>query len=82
VWNHSASDSGLPTTVVQGPANYITALTNANGTLISSDQDGKIFSWSKDAAPQAENFSGEGHASNVILLTANGETVFSASVDG
>lgn len=51
IWNHSALAEGqrTPTTVIQGHSNNLSALTNANGTLISSDQDGRIFSWAKGA---------------------------------
>lgn len=86
IWNHSSLSEGVrtPSLTIQGHSNYISAIASANGVLISSDQDGKVFSWSKGptGATQASLFSGEGHTLNVALLTTFGDLVFSASSDG
>jgi WD40 repeat protein len=51
--------------------------------LVSSDQDGKVFSWGKDSGvPKADLVGGEQHTCNVTLLANFGDTLFSASVDG
>jgi hypothetical protein len=52
----------------------------AQGSLISTDQDNKIFSWSPDY--KAHLLKGDPHTSVVNLLAANATHLFSASVDG
>lgn len=53
VWNHADIEEGkkTPSYIIQGHANYIQSLAFAGDVLISSDLDGKIFSWTKEEAP-------------------------------
>jgi WD40 repeat protein len=51
IWSTSRSLEGsgsLPVDVIQGHSNYIEAIAFVDGVLISGDQDGKLFSWSKE----------------------------------
>lgn len=57
-------------------------MTVVGGILVSGDHDGKIFSWTKDAAPQAEVFRGEAHPTTVTHITSFNGVVYSASTDG
>jgi hypothetical protein len=52
----------------------------ANGTLVSSDQENKVFSWSPDY--KAHLVRGDPHTSNVTLLVADATHLYTASVDG
>ncbi|CDW71723.1 wd repeat-containing protein 1 [Stylonychia lemnae] len=69
-----------PSKIIQGHSNYISCMTLAKTTLISADQDGKIFSWSNEI--EADLFHGEGHSMTVSILISADDVVYSFSTDG
>ncbi len=85
IWSHADIEAGSkhPTDVIQGHSNYVNNLAFADGILVSSDIDGKIFSWTRDTViPLAESFKGDGQTISISILASCNDIVFSGIADG
>ena len=85
IWSHADIEAGSkhPTDVIQGHSNYVNNLAFADGILVSSDIDGKIFSWTRDTViPLAASFKGDGQTIAISILESSNDIVFSGIADG
>lgn len=85
IWNHADIEAGAkhPSSIIQGHSNFVNNLVFADGVLVSSDIDGKIFSWNREfAIPIAESFKGDGQTNTISILASSNDIVFSGTSDG
>lgn len=85
VWSKTDVDGGVktPSYIIEGHSSIIYAMTNVNGVIVSGDSKGKVYSWNKEAVPQAHVVEGDStHPNGINFLDNINGFLVSSSSDG